>query len=76
MWESNPHAFRHMILSHARLPVPTIPRHRDVEIIAGLMNLHNPSDPTFVSSKPAPKVSNLYPAPFPTSPTKGMASLM
>ena len=26
MWESNPHAFRHMILSHARLPIPTIPQ--------------------------------------------------
>src|SRR5687768_13581526 len=24
--ESNPHALRHMILSHARLPVPTRPR--------------------------------------------------
>ncbi len=24
--DSNPHALRHMILSHARLPVPTLPR--------------------------------------------------
>ena len=24
--DSNPHAFRHMILSHARLPIPTLPR--------------------------------------------------
>ena len=24
--DSNPHAFQHMILSHARLPVPTLPR--------------------------------------------------
>ena len=23
--DSNPHAFRHMILSHARLPIPTLP---------------------------------------------------
>ena len=29
MWgrgDSNPHAFQHMILSHARLPIPTLPR--------------------------------------------------
>ena len=24
--DSNPHAQRHMILSHARLPIPTLPR--------------------------------------------------
>ena len=24
--DSNPHASRHMILSHARLPIPTLPR--------------------------------------------------
>ena len=24
--DSNPHALRHMILSHARLPIPTLPR--------------------------------------------------
>jgi hypothetical protein len=24
--DSNPYAFRHMILSHARLPIPTLPR--------------------------------------------------
>lgn len=27
--DSNPHALRHMILSHACLPVPTLPRLRD-----------------------------------------------
>lgn len=46
MWESNPHAFRHMILSHARLPIPTIPR--CVEIIAGLAGLHNPFNPLYI----------------------------
>jgi hypothetical protein len=25
----NPHALRHMILSHARLPIPTLPRQAD-----------------------------------------------
>jgi hypothetical protein len=28
----NPHALRHMILSHARLPIPTLPRDSDYTI--------------------------------------------
>jgi hypothetical protein len=28
--DSNPHALRHMILSHARLPIPTLPREAEL----------------------------------------------
>ena len=30
--DSNPHAFRHMILSHARLPIPTLPHEANLNI--------------------------------------------
>jgi hypothetical protein len=30
--DSNPHALRHMILSHARLPIPTLPREAELAI--------------------------------------------
>jgi hypothetical protein len=26
-WDSNPHGLLHVILNHARLPVPTLPQH-------------------------------------------------
>ena len=34
--DSNPHALRHMILNHARLPIPTLPHERweGISIIA------------------------------------------
>ncbi len=36
----NPHALRHMILSHARLPVPTLPPDKNsLNIIAFLLNI-------------------------------------
>ncbi len=31
--DSNPHAFQHMILSHARLPIPTLPRQAPLNTI-------------------------------------------
>ena len=41
--DSNPHAFRHMILSHARLPVPALPHEPDLAsaIITETVNHEN-----------------------------------
>ena len=38
--DSNPYALRHMILSHARLPIPTLPQTRNISTPCKKYNQH------------------------------------
>jgi len=63
----NPHALRHMILNHARLPIPTLPR------IAKLASDHRPKKVNQISEKLTKKLTNSMLSDFLNSRRQGLS---